>query len=80
MNIRLKFFFIAFIISIPFWLGVNIFHENLEKFFYQKEITTNPYLLASIAYQAKVEEKLEQMKPLRNKHYDSLEITAKSAI
>jgi len=80
MSTRLKFFFIALLISIPFWLGINVFQENLENFFYQREITTSPYLLASIAYQAELEEKLEQMKPVRNKHYDNLEITAKSAI
>jgi len=34
MNIRLKFFFIAFLVSIPFWLGVNVFQENLENYFY----------------------------------------------
>lgn len=80
MNTRLKFFFIAFLASVPFWLGVNVFHQNLERFLYQREITTNPYLLASIAYQAELEEKLEEMKPIRNKNYDNLEIGARSAI
>ncbi|MDI6602644.1 MAG: serine hydrolase [Patescibacteria group bacterium] len=31
---RLKYFFIAFVISLPFWWGVNLLQENLEKFFY----------------------------------------------
>lgn len=31
---RLKYFFIAFLLSLPFWLGINFLQENLEKFFY----------------------------------------------
>lgn len=31
---RLKYFFIAFVISLPFWLGINLLQKNLEKFFY----------------------------------------------
>ena len=31
---KLKKFFIVFLISLPFWWGVNIFQENLENYFY----------------------------------------------
>lgn len=31
---RIKFFFIGFFLSFPFWWGINIFQHNLEKFFY----------------------------------------------
>jgi len=34
MTKRLKFFLIAFLISLPFWWGINIFQENLENYFY----------------------------------------------
>ena len=34
MTKRVKFFLIAFFVSLPFWWGINIFQENLEKFFY----------------------------------------------
>jgi len=34
MTKELKFFFIAFILSLPFWWGINVFQGNLEKFFY----------------------------------------------
>ena len=30
----IKIFFIALILSLPFWWGINFFQENLEKFFY----------------------------------------------
>ena len=31
---RLKFFFTAFILSLPFWWGINAFQQNLESAFY----------------------------------------------
>jgi len=34
MTRNLKFFLIAFLISLPFWWGTNIFQKNLENFFY----------------------------------------------
>ena len=80
MNNNLKIFLTIFLISLPFWWGVNVFHENMEKFFYQREITGNPSILASIAYQAELEEKLEQMRPTRIKNYQGLETSALSAI
>ena len=80
MNNNLKIFLTIFLISLPFWWGVNVFHENMEKFFYQREITGNPSILASIAYQAELEEKLEQMRPTRIKNYQGLETSALSVI
>jgi len=34
MTKGIKIFFIAFLLSLPFWLGINFFQENLENFFY----------------------------------------------
>jgi len=34
MSKTLKFFLIAFILSLPFWWAINIFQENLENYFY----------------------------------------------
>lgn len=31
---KLKIFFIAFLLSLPFWWGINYFQENLENYFY----------------------------------------------
>lgn len=80
MRNNLKIFSTVLLISFPFWWGVNVFQQNLQHFFYQREITGNPYILASIAYQAELEEKLEQMRPIRIKNYQGLEISARSAI
>jgi len=80
MKNNLKIFLIVFLISLPFWWGVNVFHENMEKFFYQREITGNPSILASIAFQAELEERLEEMKPTRIRNYEDPEISARSAV
>jgi len=80
MNKRLKFFFLALAISIPFWLGINVFHQNLQQFFYQKEVTFNPSIMASIVYQLELEKKLEQIRPVRIKDYQDPEISALSVI
>ena len=31
---KLKYFLIAFVLSLPFWWGINFFQENLENYFY----------------------------------------------
>lgn len=33
-HILIRVFFISFLLSLPFWYGINLFQENLEKFFY----------------------------------------------
>lgn len=34
MRKRIKIFLIAFVLSLPFWLGINFFQEKLENYFY----------------------------------------------
>jgi D-alanyl-D-alanine carboxypeptidase (penicillin-binding protein 5/6) len=63
---RLKFFFTAFILSLPFWWGINIFQENLENYFYAQ---------VSQPFQQIVEVKIPE-KPQKPK----LELQAKAAI
>lgn len=74
---RLKYFFISFILSLPFWWGVNVFQEKLEGFLFWKGMADNPQLLMAQIIQ---EENLETLKPIRNWQVEDLEITAKSAI
>jgi len=80
MKNNLKIFLTVLLISFPFWWGVNIFHENMEKFFYQREIIGNPSILASIAFQGEMEKRLEEMKPVRIGNYSDPEISARSAV
>ena len=74
---NLKFFFIGFVFSLPFFWGTNIFQKNLEDFLFWGKIADNPQLLAAQIIQ---EDKLEQLKPIRNWQIPNLEISAKSAI
>ena len=50
---KIKILLIVFLISLPFWLGVNAFQENIEEFFYAKSIEKNPPVLltAQISHQ-----------------------------
>lgn len=72
---RLKLFFIALILSLPLWLLVNLGEKELEDFL----VANNPQILLA---QAKIElfEKLEEIKPIRNKAIEDLEIKARAGI
>ncbi|MCK4474026.1 D-alanyl-D-alanine carboxypeptidase [Candidatus Parcubacteria bacterium] len=63
---RLKLFLTAFLLSLPFWCGINAFQENMEKFFYAQ---------ISLPFEqiVKIEVPLEPIKP-------NLDIDVKSAI
>jgi D-alanyl-D-alanine carboxypeptidase (penicillin-binding protein 5/6) len=72
-----KIFLAAFVLSLPFWLGVNFFEKNLKDLFYWQEISQNPRIFAA---QISLEEKLKELKPIRNREVGSLEAEASSAI
>lgn len=42
MNKKWKIFLAAILVSMPFWLMINIFQENLENFLLAKELQKNP--------------------------------------
>jgi len=77
MTKNIKFFFIGFVFSLPFFWGTNVFQKNLEDFLFWGKIADNPQLLTAQIIQ---EDKLEQLKPIRNWQVANLEISAKSAI
>jgi D-alanyl-D-alanine carboxypeptidase len=77
MGKNFKFFTIALFISLPFWLGVNVFAEKLESFFYWQDINQNPQFFTA---QLNLEKKLERMKPLRERNVEDLDLNVKSAI
>lgn len=72
------------VVLIFFLLGLLlvgfIFQKNLEDFLFWREMTKNPQLLASQVNQQILEEKLKNLKPLRNWQVEELKIKAKSAI
>ncbi|MFC1663929.1 D-alanyl-D-alanine carboxypeptidase family protein [Patescibacteria group bacterium] len=80
MNKGLKFFLIAFLVSLPFWWGANILEENLKDFLFWQEISRNPQILAAKANQQILEQELKNLKPIRNWQVENIEIEAESAI
>lgn len=81
MTKNLKIFFVAFLLSLPFWWGISTLQNNLENFLYQREITTNPRILAALAQEQQLKQKLEEMKPIKDKdNYRNLRINARSAM
>ncbi len=77
MSKNLKIFLIVFLISLPFWWGVNVSQEKLEDFLFWKTLADNPNLfMAQIAQ----EEILNSLKPIRNWQVEAPEIAASSAI
>lgn len=73
MNIKI--FFIALILSLPLWLLVNLGEKELEDFL----VANNPQILTA-RVQLDWFEKLEKMKPIKNREAEDLKIEAKSAI
>jgi len=55
---KLKIFLIAFILSLPFWWGINIGQENLEEFLFKREITSNSEILTARESHLTLEKKL----------------------
>jgi len=74
---RLKIFLISFILSLPFFWGVNNLEKNLGDFFFWHKISQNPKIFTA---QIALEEKLREMKPIRNIEVPDLEMEVKSAI
>ena len=69
----IKIFFIVFIISLPFWWGINILESNLKEIFFFEITKNNPELFTAQLYQP------SQFLPKKLKN-ENLEIDAKSAI
>ena len=78
MNIKI--FIVAFLVSLPFWCGINILEKNLGEIFYWQEITQNPQLLTAQLSQQILEEKLRDSKPFKKPSIENLEIQAKAGI
>ena len=81
-NKKLKIFLISFIVSLPFWWGVNILAGDLEAIFYWKEMTGNPQILAARINQNLLIKKLKNLKEESRlaEQIENLEIKAKAAI
>lgn len=77
MTKRIRYLLVALIVSLPFWWGMNNLERNLNNIFFWQEISKNSRVFtAEIALQ----EKLNNLKPIRDKEIGDLEVGAKSAI
>ncbi len=74
---NLKILLSAFIISLPFWWGINLLEADLNDFLFWHEISQNPQIFTA---QIALEEKLQDIKPIRDTEVEDLKIEAKSAI
>lgn len=77
MSQRIKVLLIAFLLSLPFWWGVNIFQINLEDFLFWQKMAAEPEILTT---QLTAQFNLEFLKPIRKKEIPDLELEAKSGI
>lgn len=77
MKSQLKFLLSAFLISLPFWWGMNVFAGNLENFLFWNSVNGNPEILAA---QLTVQTQLKNLKPVRQKGAEDFEVKAEAAI
>lgn len=74
---KTKIFLGALILSLPAFWGINALEKTMSDFFYWHQIESNPRIFAA---QIALEEKLLEMKPVRNMAVSDFETRAKSAI
>jgi D-alanyl-D-alanine carboxypeptidase len=73
---NLKYFFLTVLISLPFWLGINLFGNNLEEIFYLQEISKNPQIFLA---QLNLNQGKETGEPFQ-KENENFQIEAESTI
>ncbi len=77
MSRNFKFFLVTLVLSLPFWWGINVLEERLENFFYWQELSQNAQIFTA---QIGLEERLNELKPIRHGNVKDLELKATSAI
>lgn len=78
---RLKILLISFLISLPFWWGINILAKNLEDFLFWQEISKQSEIFTAKANQQILKDKIERLRFERlQAELENLKIDAKAAI
>lgn len=80
MSIGFKIFLVVFLVSLPLFWGINLLERNLEEFFFWQKMAKDPKILAAQINQEILEQKLRNLKPIRDQTIKDLEIEARSAI
>jgi len=62
MRRNFKILLISLFLSIPFWLGINVFARESENFWYTLEMSKNPEVLTATLNREYIEKKLERIK------------------
>ncbi|MFH1841559.1 MAG: serine hydrolase [Candidatus Nealsonbacteria bacterium] len=66
MTKNLKIFLIAFIASLPLFLGINVIEERINDFFFWDEMASNPEILAAQVNQQILGQKLRELAPIKD--------------
>ena len=74
---KIKIFIIAFIFSFIFFAGINVLEKDLTNFLFWYNFSQNSQIFAA---QVSLDQKWQEIKPIRNKETTNLEIKAKSAV
>lgn len=79
---RKKILLISFVLSLPFWWGMNVLGKNLEDLWYSQEIIKRPEILTASANQMILELKVREAtkEKLKEEYFRDLEIEAEAAI
>jgi len=81
-NKKLALLLISFILSLPFWWGMNILAREIENFYYWQEIANKPEIFTAQASQQFASKKLRELKEdkQRLENLRHLKVNAKAAI
>jgi len=82
MKKKSKILLISFILSLPFWWGMNILAKDVEDFWFQQKIVKNPEILTAAVSQKILERKIKELEleKLQEERLENLEIEARAAI
>jgi serine-type D-Ala-D-Ala carboxypeptidase (penicillin-binding protein 5/6) len=80
MNKGLKIFLVSFILSLPFWLVMNVWAQDMRNFFFWQEFSQNPRLLTAQAAQSEFNSSLHFMGLARKKEVQDFTSQATSAV
>ncbi len=81
-NRKLKFLLISFLLSLPFWWGINALAKNLEDFLFWQELAKNPQLFTAEINQKifDIRKQKAEIERLQIEKLKNLEIDAKAVI
>lgn len=79
---KLKILFISFILSIPFWWGVNIFAKGTERLFYDLALAQKPELLTAEINKVFLDREVDKLKLIRQRmiNLDRAGVNSRAAI